>query len=141
MRVSNQLIDKIKEIEGVHLNAYRCPAGVPTIGAGHTRGVKMGQTITMAQVDALLKGDLLPCEKYVNSLKFDLTQNQFDALVNFAFNLGTTALASSTLLKKIRSNSPLKEIQAEFRRWNKSKGKVLQGLVRRREYEANLYAL
>lgn len=139
MRASNQLIDKIKEFEGLRLNAYRCPAGVPTIGAGHTRGVKMGQTITMAQADALLKGDLLPCEKYVNSLKLDLTQNQFDALVDFAFNLGTPALAGSTLLKKIRSNSPLKEIQAEFRRWNKSKGRVLQGLVRRREWEAQMY--
>ena len=53
MRASNQLIEKIKEFEGLHLNAYRCPAGVPTIGAGHTRGVKIGQTITMAQADAL----------------------------------------------------------------------------------------
>ena len=144
MNSSILLIEQIKKFEGLSLKAYK---PVPTekyytIGYGHySSGVKMGQTITMAQADALLRGDLLPCEKYVNSLKLDLTQNQFDALVDFAFNLGTTALAGSTLLKKIRSNSPLKEIQAEFRRWNKSKGKVLQGLVKRREYEANLYAL
>lgn len=140
MRASNQLIEKIKEFEGLHLNAYKCPAGVPTIGAGHTRGVKMGQTITMAQADALLRGDILPCEKYVNSLNLDLTQGQFDALVDFCFNLGTPALAGSTLLKKIRSNSQTKEIQGEFRRWNKSNGKVLQGLVTRREWEALMYA-
>lgn len=139
MRASNQLIDKIKEFEGLHLNAYNCPAGVPTIGAGHTRGVKLGQSITMAQADALLKGDLLPCEKYVNSLNLDLTQNQFDALVDFAFNCGVGNLRNSTLLKKVRINAPVDEIQAEFRRWNKSGGKVLQGLVTRREWEAQMY--
>lgn len=140
MRASNQLIDKIKEFEGLHLNAYKCPAGVPTIGAGHTRGVKIGQTITMAQADALLRGDLLPCEKYVNSLNLDLTQNQFDALVDFAFNCGVGNLRNSTLLKKVRINAPVDEIQGEFMRWNKSKGKVLQGLVTRREWEAQMYA-
>lgn len=139
MRASNQLIEKIKEFEGLHLDAYKCPAGVPTIGAGHTRGVKMGQTITMAQADALLRGDLLPCEKYVNSLNLDLTQNQFDALVDFAFNCGVGNLRNSTLLKKVRINAPVDEIQGEFRRWNKSKGKVLQGLVTRREWEAQMY--
>lgn len=139
MRASNQLIDKIKEFEGLHLNAYKCPAGIPTIGAGHTRGVKIGQTITMAQADALLKGDLLPCEKYVNSLNLDLTQGQFDALVDFAFNCGVGNLRNSTLLKKVRINAPVDEIQGEFRRWNKSNGKVLQGLVTRREWEAQMY--
>lgn len=140
MRASNQLIEKIKEFEGLHLNAYKCPAGVPTIGAGHTRGVKIGQTITMAQADALLRGDLLPCEKYVNSLNLDLTQGQFDALVDFAFNCGVGNLRNSTLLKKVRINAPVDEIQGEFRRWNKSNGKVLQGLVTRREWEAQMYA-
>lgn len=142
MRASNQLIEKIKKFEGLSLKAYK---PVPTekyytIGYGHySSGVKIGQTITMAQADALLRGDLLPCEKYVNSLNLDFTQGQFDALVDFCFNLGTPALAGSTLLKKIRSNSPTKEIQAEFRRWNKSNGKVLQGLVTRREWEAQMY--
>lgn len=143
MRASNQLIDKIKEFEGLSLKAYK---PVPTekyytIGYGHySSGVKIGQTITMAQADALLRGDLLQCEKYVNSLNLDLTQGQFDALVDFAFNCGVGNLRNSTLLKKVRINAPVDEIQGEFRRWNKSNGKVLQGLVTRREWEARMYA-
>ena len=140
MRASNLLIQKIKEFEGCKLTAYRCPAGVLTIGVGHTKGVKIGQVITMGQAESLLKGDLLPCETFVNNLKLDLTQGQFDALVDFAFNLGIRNLRGSTLLKKVRINAPVTEIQAEFRKWNKAGGKVLEGLVRRREWEAQRYA-
>ena len=143
MNSSILLIEQIKKFEGLSLKAYK---PVPTekyytIGYGHySSGVKMGQTITMAQADALLRGDLLPCEKYINSLNLDLTQGQFDALVDFAFNFGVGNLRNSTLLKKVRINAPVDEIQAEFRKWNKAGGKVLQGLVKRREWEALMYA-
>ena len=68
MRVSDICFSKIQEFEGLRLTAYKCPAGVWTIGHGHTKGVKMGQTITKAQAETLLRGDLLPCEEYVRGL-------------------------------------------------------------------------
>lgn len=136
MRASKILIDKIKEFEGVKLSAYKCPAGVPTIGVGHTKGVVMGQTITIEQAESLLKGDLLPIESYLHELKMPLTQGQFDALADFAFNLGIDALKRSTLLKKVRINISDKTIPGEFDKWIYSKGKVLPGLVKRRAWDA-----
>lgn len=137
MKASDILIEKIKEFEGLKLESYKCPSGVWTIGYGHTRGVKKGQKITEAQAAELLVGDLLPVEQYVDALKVCRTQGQFDALVDFAFNLGTGALQRSTLLAKVRCGAPDKEIQAEFRRWVYAGGKVLDGLVKRREWEAH----
>ena len=102
MKSSDLLLNKIIEFEGCKLTAYKCPAGVWTIGVGHTKGVKQGQPITDAQAMSLLKGDLLPCENYVNNLGVCKTQGQFDALVDFSFNLGSSALGRSTLLKYIR---------------------------------------
>ena len=99
MKSSELLLNKIIDFEGCKLTAYKCPAGVWTIGVGHTKGVKQGQTITEAQAMSLLKGDLLPCENYVNNLGVCKTQAEFDAIVDFAFNLGTAALGRSTLLK------------------------------------------
>lgn len=132
-------MDAIRDFEGVSLKSYKCPAGVWTIGVGHTRGVREGQTITSAQVDSLLKGDLLPCESYVNSLRLSLTQGQFDALVDFCFNLGETNLGDSTLLKKVICKASEEEIKKEFSRWVYA-GKVkLIGLVRRRNWEAQRY--
>lgn len=134
------MIGAVKSFEGVKLQAYRCPAGVWTIGIGHTVGVKPGQHITMEQAESLLHGDLLPCVKYVNSLGVCRTQGQFDALVDFVFNLGTGALMRSTLYKKIRMGAKLADIQAEFRKWVYAGGKVLPGLVKRREWEACRWA-
>ena len=136
MKASNLLIEKIKDFEGCKLSAYKDSVGVPTIGIGHTKGVKMGQVITMEQAEAFLKEDLLPVEKYVNTIKKVKTQGQFDALVDFAFNLGVGALQSSTLLKKINANASTKEIQEQFLRWNKAGGKILNGLVLRRLWES-----
>lgn len=136
MKASETLLSVIKTFEGLGLEAYKCPAGVWTIGYGHTKGVKPGQTISITQAEVLLKGDILPCEKYVNALGLELTQGQFDALVDFAFNLGTGKLASSTLLKKIRSGASNEAIQGEFKKWVYSNGKVTSGLTRRREWEA-----
>ena len=139
MKSSDLLLNKIIDFEGCKLTAYRCPAGVWTIGVGHTRGVKQGQKITEAQAISLLKGDLLPCENYVNNLGVCKTQGQFDALVDFCFNLGTGALGRSTLLKFIRQGKAEQYIRGEFAKWVKSGGKTLAGLVKRRTWEADRY--
>lgn len=136
MEASNILIEKLKEFEGYRPTSYQDSAGVWTIGYGHTQGVKKGQKITKAQAESLLRGDLLKAEKYVNGLKLNLTQGQFDALVDFAYNLGIGNLGTSTLLGKIRMKASDEEIQAQFRRWVYAGGKVLPGLVKRREWEA-----
>ena len=140
MRASEILIEKVKEFEGLRLAAYKDSAGVLTIGYGHAKGVKKGQTITEAQADSLLRGDLLTAENYVNGLKLNLTQGQFDALVDFTYNLGAGNLAGSTLLAKIRAKAPTEEIQAQFRRWVYAGKKKLPGLVKRREWEAQRWA-
>ena len=134
-RASDTLIQAVKQFEGLRLKSYRCPAGIWTIGYGHTHGVKAGQQITRAQADSLLVGDLLPFVQYVNRLGVCKTQGQFDALVDFAYNLGTAALGSSTLLQRIRINADDATICKEFRRWVYSGGKVLAGLKKRREWE------
>lgn len=140
MEASDILIEKVKEFEGLRLTSYKDSAGVWTIGYGHTRGVKSGQTITEKQADSLLRGDLLTAENYVNGMKLNLTQGQFDALVDFCYNLGAGNLAGSTLLAKIRAKAPAEEIQAQFRRWVYSGKKKLAGLVKRREWEAQRWA-
>lgn len=139
MKSSELLLNKIIDFEGCKLTAYKCPAGVWTIGVGHTKGVKQGQTITDAQAMTLLKGDLLPCENYVNNLGVCKTQGEFDALVDFTFNLGTAALGRSTLLKYIRAKKPEQYIREEFAKWVNSKGMRLKGLVIRRQWEADRY--
>ena len=139
MKSSDLLLNKIIDFEGCKLTAYRCPAGVWTIGVGHTRGVKQGQKITEAQAISLLKGDLLPCENYVNNLGVCKTQGQFDALVDFCFILGTGAPGRSTLLKYIRQGKAEQYIRGEFAKWVKSGGKTLAGLVKRRAWEADRY--
>lgn len=139
MRVSDICFEKIQEFEGLRLTAYKCPAGIWTIGFGHTKGVKMGQTITKAQAETLLRGDLLPCEEYVRGLNLELTQGQFDALVDFCFNLGTAALQRSTLLQKIRTKADEQTIRGEFAKWVNAGGVRLQGLVKRRAWEADRY--
>lgn len=136
---SSLLINKIIAFEGIRLDAYKCPAGVWTIGVGHTKGVLKGQKITRAQAISLLKDDLAPVEKYVNGLGVCKTKGQFDALVDFAFNCGQGNLGRSTLLKKIRAKRPYEEIKAEFNKWVKGGGKVLPGLVTRRAWEAQRY--
>ena len=136
MKSSNILIKKIKEFEGLCLKSYKDSAGVWTIGYGHTRGVKSGQIITEKQAESLLRGDLLSSEEFVNNLGLSLSQGQFDALVDFAYNLGTGSLSRSTLLKKILTKAPTSEIQNEFKRWVYAGGKKLPGLVKRRTWEA-----
>ena len=138
-QLSESVVEKIKEFEGLRLKAYQDSVGVWTIGYGHTEGVKAGMTITKAQAEVLLLKDLKPCENYVNSLGVAKNANQYAALVDFCFNLGTGRLSQSTLLKKIRQNRPSEEIQNEFGRWIYAAGIVLQGLVDRRQWESEMW--
>ena len=139
MKTSNVGIELIKKYEGCVLKAYKCPSGVWTIGYGHTNGVKSGMQITKVQALNYLKQDLSVYEKAVtNYVKVPLNQNQFDALVSFSFNCGSGALKTSTLLKKLNS-CDYNGAANEFLKWNKSNGKVLNGLVRRRQEEKELF--
>lgn len=140
MKTSDKGIEFIIKEEGEVLHAYRCQAGVWTIGVGHTGGVTPDMKITKEQSRELLKADLCRFEKAVNeTIKHQLLQHQFDALVSFSFNVGTEAFRKSTLAKKINANAPWNEIRAEFLRWNKAGGRVLAGLTSRRKREAKLY--
>ena len=139
MTTGTKGIELIKEFEGCKLTAYKCAGGVWTIGYGHTSGVKEGQTITKAQAEAYLKSDLATFEKYVNSyVTVDITQEQFDALVSFCFNLGAGTLKKSAMLKYINAYN-YAAAQGEFGKYVQASGKVLAGLVRRREAERVLF--
>ncbi len=133
MRTSQKGIELIKSFEGCVLTAYMCPANVWTIGYGHTAGVKQGQVITKAQADDFLKADLAKYERYVNNTGLELNQNQFDALVSFTYNCGNGNL------KKLIKNRTLSQIAEALLLYNKSNGKVLNGLVRRRQAERELF--
>ncbi|MGJ8480826.1 lysozyme [Sphingobium yanoikuyae] len=129
----------ITQYEGERLKSYLCPAGILTIGVGHTGpDVHRGQTITKEQSQKLLAADLRRFEAAVNRLGGTMSQHQFDALVSFAFNVGEGALAKSTLLRKHRAGDHHGAAR-EFSRWNRGGGKVLAGLVKRRAAEAALY--
>ena len=125
----------IVQHEGLRQTAYVDPVGVVTVCAGHTRTAKLGQTLTAAQCTALLKQDVRDSEQAVKRLvKVPLTQNQFDALVSFTFNVGAGNLAKSTLLRKLNANDCW-GAGAEFSRWTYGGGCVLPGLVTRRASE------
>jgi lysozyme len=139
-------IELIKKFEGFMSKPYKCPAGIPTIGYGATfypdgKKVTMSdKAITEAEGTALLASMLTKFEQYVDSYCIDtITQNQFDALVSFCYNLGPNNLKSSTLLKKVNANPNDETIRAEFMKWTKAGGRVLKGLVTRRTAEADLY--
>ncbi|MGR2664258.1 lysozyme [Chromobacterium haemolyticum] len=140
MKTSNAGIMLIKSFEGLKLVAYKCPAGIWTIGYGHTGpDVTPGQVITQAQADALLARDLERFEAGVSRLvSVQLNQNQFDALVSFAYNLGLGALQGSTLLRLLNAGD-YAGAAAQFPRWNKASGKELPGLTRRRAAEQALF--
>lgn len=139
MKISQRGINLIKHFEGFEAKAYLCPAGVLTIGYGHTKGVKQGMIISEKEAEELLKGDLEHSENAVNKLvKVEVTQGMFDALVSFVFNLGEGNFGSSTLLKKLNSKDYYGASE-EFKKWRLAGGEVLDGLVRRRAAERNLF--
>ena len=146
MKLNDKGYNLIKEFEGLRLKPYLCSAGVPTIGYGNTfyeNGTKVKLTdapITKERAETLFKaladmfaGRVLPL------IKKPVTQNQFNALVSFAYNVGVTSLAKSTLLKLINNNPNDANIAKEFLKWNKAGGKVVNGLTNRRIKESVLY--
>jgi lysozyme len=134
----------VKEFEGLRLKAYKCPAAVWTVGYGHTSAagapnVTPDLVITKEDAEEILARDMEQYEDGVRKyVKVGLTQGQFDALVDFAYNAGVGALAKSTLLKKVNAGK-FDEVPAEFMKWTKGGGKELPGLVRRRRAEVKLW--
>ena len=140
MKISEEGLSIIKHFEGLRLTAYLCPAGVLSIGYGHTgKDVVQGMTISVEKAIELLLGDVSGFEKSVSAMvTVPLTQGMFDALVSFAFNMGAGKLKSSTLLKRLNDSD--KDLAAEeFLKWDKANGKPLAGLTERRKDERMLF--
>jgi lysozyme len=138
-RTSQEGIDLIKRWEGCRLKAYRCPAGVWTIGYGHTHSAMDGLCITYDRAEELLKQDLQRFEKAITTLvRIPLTQNHFDALTSFVYNVGIEAFRNSTLLKLLNQKNYLLAAD-QFDRWTKVGKKTLPGLVGRRKEEKQLF--
>lgn len=146
MKLSTAGLDLIKEFEGYHekqpdgsAKAYRCPAGVWTIGWGCTEGVREGQVVTAEQATVMLATEMAKHEAAVERLvTVPLTQGQFDALVSFSYNVGSGALEGSTLLKLLNAGD-YAGARGQFGRWTKAAGVELAGLVRRRAREAEVF--
>lgn len=139
MRTSEKGVALIKKYEGCKLTAYKCPAGIWTIGYGTTKDVQKGQTITQARADELLVQDLRKFESVVNDLHINLRQQQFDALISWIYNLGAGNFAVSTFKKKITNLNADEAITDELVKWVNAGGKPLLGLKRRRVEEANMW--
>ncbi|MBS9438656.1 lysozyme [Photorhabdus noenieputensis] len=139
MQISEKGLKELKIYEGLSLTAYRCAAGVWTIGYGHTYGVKPGDAITERQVEQFLLEDLAPVYITIETnVKVPLTQGQFDALCSFIFNCGAGAFIRSTLLKKLNAGD-YKGAAGQFMEWNKAGGRVLPGLDARRASEKSMF--
>ena len=135
MRTSQKCIDMIKQFEGCRLHSYRCPAGVWTIGYGHTLGVRPGMSVTQQQAEDFLHQDLEKYECHVMSYdtRYHWSQNEFDALVSFAYNIGNiTGLTSAGTRSK-------EVIAQKMLLYNRAKGTVLPGLVKRRQAEHDMF--
>lgn len=140
MKISKVGVSLIKHWEGFRADSYLCPAGVWTIGYGHTGKVNAGMKVSPEEAEKLLIHDLRWAEKTVrNFVKVDLTQNQYDALVSFVFNVGSHAFRTSTMLRLLNEGKSVTEICEQFGRWVLAGGDVLRGLVNRREMEENLF--
>ena len=145
MKISSRGLELIKEFEGFSSKAYLCPAKIPTIGWGNTfwedgRKVKMGEQISKEKALELLEYVVNKdfSQKIYPLIKVEVSQNQFDSMVSLAYNIGVGAFSESTLLKKVNAND-FKGAGDEFLKWNKSGGKPLLGLTRRRERERELF--
>lgn len=139
MTTTEILLQKLMEMEGLRLEAYQDAAGVPTIGYGHTKNVRMGDKISEYWAKEMLREDIEEAEWQVKELGVAKTEGQLDALVSFVFNLGIERLKTSTLLKVIRNGGSMQQIKKEFKRWVYGGGKQLPGLVKRREWEAKRF--
>ncbi len=145
MEVNKAGRDLIKKFEGCKLRAYKCPAGLWTISWGLTfypdgTKVKEGDVITQQQAEDYFNAIVDDFAKKVDALiKSNVSENNFSALVSFAYNVGMGNFQRSTLLRKVNANPKDKTILAEFKKWTRANGEVLKGLVRRRDAEAKLY--
>ena len=140
MNISKNGVDLIKQFEGLKLNAYKCPAGIWTIGWGHTgKDVFKGLKINEKEAQIFLLNDLKIHSNYIEKLtKVPLNQNQFDALVSFEYNIGYSAFKNSTLLKLL--NQKKYNLAAdEFDKWIYANKKKLNGLINRRKKEKELF--
>lgn len=133
MNTSDKGIDLIKKFEGCRLEAYKCPAGIWTIGYGHTGGVTPGMRITQAEAEVYLRNDLHKFEQAVTKTGLKLNQNQFDALVSFTYNCGSGCL--QTLIK----NRNLTQIADALTLYNRANNKILDGLTKRRKMEREMF--
>lgn len=144
MHISDEGLELIKHFEGCELEAYKCAAGVWTIGYGHTKDIQEGDKWSQDKADFMLWRELEEeYEKYVHDfVHVPLNQSQFDALVSWTYNLGPANLKASTMLKKL-NNGEYEEVPAQMARWNKAtvngKRTVLEGLTRRRKAEGQLF--
>lgn len=144
MQISEEGLHLVASFEGFRSEAYYCPAGVLTIGYGHTgtnaygEPLQEGDSVTAEQALQLLYEDLAEAEEVVNRQRLELTQNQFDALVSFVYNVGSCAFERSTLLRLLKEGD-FKGAAEQFGRWNKVKGKVSAGLSARRGIERDLF--
>ena len=139
MKASVDAYELIKQFEGLRLEAYLCPAGIWTIGYGHTSGVSPNSFITIQEADEYLHRDVATIEMKLNKLNLILRQCQWDAIISFVFNVGIGNFKASTLLAKIRINPDDNSIIDEFLRWVYANGKVMRGLQKRRLTEMKLY--
>lgn len=139
MKVNKKGLELVKNFEGLELTAYKCPAGVWTIGYGRTTNVYEGDKITAEQAEEWLLNELRDCERYVQLLvAVPITDNQKWALMSFIYNVGFTAFQKSTLLKLLNKRE-YNNASKEFARWNQAGGVVLAGLSRRRLAEEALF--
>lgn len=137
--MTKQGIELIKRFEGCRLTAYKCSAGIWTIGYGHTQGVYEGKKITDEEAERLLASDLAKFEMGVRHIVGELSDEKIDALTSFAFNVGLKAFQNSTLCRKVKADENDASIRTEFLKWVNAGGKRLEGLMKRRKAEADMY--
>ena len=145
LHISDKGLQLLMHYEGCKLEAYLCPAKIPTIGYGNTfyadgKPVKLGDKITKQQADELLPAIVQKFAISVaNAIKTSVSQHQFDAMVSLAYNIGIGNFIKSTLLGLVNKKASDIQVANEFMKWNKSNGKILEGLNKRRKSEAELY--
>jgi lysozyme len=139
MKISEDGLELIKKFEGCETTAYQDSVGVWTIGFGHTKGVEEGQTCSVEDAESMLADEMDEYEGYVNNMvKVELQQHEFDALVAWVYNLGPTNLGESTMLK-VLNGGQFDRVPDEMNRWTRAGGKILEGLVRRRQAESLMF--
>lgn len=138
MRMTRKALEQMKRFEGCRLEAYRDPVGIWTIGYGHTQGVHSGMKITQETAESYLVNVVEKMEAVMESIPGlkNLSSNRWDAVMSLAYNIGIGNFKKSTLLKLIQKDPEDPLIHKEFLRWDKAKGKRLEGLTRRRKWEA-----